>query len=51
MPNIIGYTNLKKKLINGSIILLDNIKETNNIIDFVNSKGFSIVTLDELINE
>lgn len=51
IPNIIGYTNLKKELINGSIILLDNIKEINNIIDFVKSKGLSIVTLDELICE
>lgn len=51
MPNVIGYSDLRANLVNGSIILLDNIKEVNIIIDFVLSKGYKIVPLSELIYE
>ena len=51
IPNVIGYSDLRINLVNGSIILLDNIKEVNNIIDFILSKGYKIVPLSELIYE
>ena len=56
IPSIIGnYNNIKNKLSNGSIILLDtninSVNELSYIIDFINCKGYSIVGLDELLNE
>ena len=56
IPSIIGnYNNIKNKLSNGSIILLDtninSVNELSYIIDFINGKGYSIVGLDELLNE
>lgn len=44
---------IKSKIDNGSIIYVDenNISLIKNIIDFANKKGFSIVYLDELLNE
>lgn len=56
IPSIIGnYNDIKNKLSNGSIILLDtninSVNELSYIIDFINCKGYSIVGLDELLNE
>lgn len=56
IPSIIGsYNDIKSNLSNGSIILLDSninsVNELSYIIDFINSKGYSIVGLDELLNE
>lgn len=56
IPSIIGnYNDIKNKLSNGSIILLDtninSVNELSYIIDFINGKGYSIVGLDELLNE
>lgn len=56
IPNITGsLNNIKTKLENGSIILLDadtsTINEILYIIDFIKGKGYSIVGLDKLLNE
>lgn len=50
-----GYSDIKNNLKNGSIILLNNnystMKEISNIIDFISSKGYNIVSLDRLLSE
>ena len=52
VKNIIGgYFELKNALSNGSIVLLDNVNEIDNVIRYVNSKGYDIVTLSNLLNE
>lgn len=52
IPNIIGdYSDIKKNLSNGSIILLNNYKNINIIIKYINSKGYEIVPLSELLKE
>jgi len=56
IPNITGgYNDIKNNLKSGSIILLEssykNISELNNIINFINNKGYNIVSLDNLLSE
>lgn len=52
IPNIDGnYYNIKKNLKNGSIILINNTKELNATIEYINSKGYTIVPLSKLIVE
>lgn len=51
IPNIKGYLNISNNLSKGSIILINNTKELNNIIDYITSKGYKIVPLSNLITE
>lgn len=52
IPSIIGnYNNIKNNLQNGSIILISNTQELSNIIDYIKSKGYSIVPLSNIIIE
>lgn len=52
LPNIIGgYYEIKNKLSNGSIILLDNLNEIDSIIKYIRGKGYNIVSLDSLLRE
>lgn len=52
IPNIKGnYNNIKNNLKNGSIILINNTKELNSIIEYINTKGYNIVPLSKLIQE
>ena len=47
----ISYFNIKDNLENGSILLINNTKELNSIIEFIISKGYNIVPLTEIITE
>lgn len=52
IPNIMGgYYNVKNNLSNGSIILLDNLNDIDTIIRYIQSKGYSIVSLSNLLSE
>ena len=52
IPNIIGdYTEIKNNISNGSIILINNTNNLNIIIKYINSKGYNIVTLSNLLKE
>lgn len=51
IPNIKGYLNISNNLSKGSIILINNTKELNNIIDYITGKGYKIVPLSNLITE
>lgn len=56
IPVFVGNINdLKSKLENGSIILLDTSFDSLNsllyLIDFIKGKGYNIVSLDDLLNE
>lgn len=52
MPTIKGgYQEVKNKLSNGSIILINNTGELSSIIRYINSKGYEIVGLSEIIKE
>ena len=52
LPNIIGdYYEVKEKISNGSIILLNNLKDIDIIIRYIESKGYDIVSLNNLLNE
>lgn len=52
LPNIIGgYYEIQNNLSNGSIILLDKINDIDNVIRYINSKGYNIVALSKLLNE
>lgn len=52
IPNIIGnYNDIKDNLTNGSIILLDSINNLDNIIKYIENKGYKIVYLDKLLEE
>ena len=52
IPNINGdYLTIKDNLSNGSIILLNNINNLDNIIKYIKSKGYKIVYLDTLLKE
>ena len=52
MPNIEGnYNDIKVNLSNGSIVLINNTQELKNIIEYINSKGYKIVPLSQLIIE
>ncbi len=52
LPNIIGdYEDIKKEITNGSIILLNNTNNLNIIIKYINSKGYQITPLSNLLKE
>ena len=52
LPNIVGgYYEVKNNLSNGSIIFLDKINDIDNIIRYINSKGYNIITLSKLLTE
>jgi len=52
VPNIIGdYTEIKNNISNGSIILINNTNNLNIIIKYINSKGYNIVPLSNLLKE
>ena len=52
MPSFNGsYNNVKDKIDNGSIILINNSYELSNIIDYINSKGYKMISLFELVSE
>ena len=52
LPNIIGnYMEIKNNLSNGSIILLNNLNNIQVITKDINSKGYEIVALSELLEE
>ena len=52
IPNIIGdYTEIKNNISNGSIILINNTNNLNIIIKYINSKGYNIVPLSNLLKE
>lgn len=51
LPITINYFNIKDKLTNGGIYLIDNTKELNGIIEYALGKGYSIIPLQELIKE
>lgn len=52
IPNIIGgYYEIKNKLSNGNMILLNNLNDVDSIIKYIKSKGYNIVALSRLLNE
>lgn len=52
IPNIIGnYYDIKSGLSNGSIIFLNNLDDIDIIIKYIESKGYEIVSLSELLSE
>ncbi len=52
IPSIIGdYLDIKNNLTNGSIILLNDINNLDIIVKYINSKGYMIVPLEELLTE
>lgn len=52
IPTITGnYNDIKRNLTNGSIILINNTQELNNIIEYINGKGYEIVPLSQIIFE
>ena len=52
IPSINGtYKDIKNNIKNGSIININNTKELDNIIDYINSKGYKIVPLSKNIIE
>ena len=51
-PSITGtFNDIKNKIQNGSIILIKNTQELNIIVNYINSKGFNIVPLKDIIKE
>ena len=46
-----GINDIKNKIQNGSIILIKNTQELNIIVNYINSKGFNIVPLKDIIKE
>ena len=52
IPTIIGgYYEIKNKLSNGNIILLDNLNDIDTIIKYIKGKGYNIVSLGKLLSE
>lgn len=52
LPNIIGgYYDVKNKLSNGSIILLDSLNDYDIIAKYIRGKGYDIVSLSKLLSE
>lgn len=52
LPNIIGgYYEVKNNLSNGSIIFLNNMNDIDNVVRYINSKGYNIVPLSRLLSE
>lgn len=46
-----NYSDIKSNIKNGSIIMINNIKELDVIVNYINSKGYNIVSLRELLIE
>ena len=46
-----NYYNIKNSLSNGKVFLIDNTKELPSIIEYINSKGYKIVSLSEIMME
>ena len=46
-----NYSDIKSNIKNGSIIMINNIKELDVIVNYINSKGYNIVSLSELLSE
>lgn len=46
-----NYYNIKNSLENGRLFLIDNTQDLSSIIEYINSKGYNIVSINELINE
>lgn len=52
IPNVVGdYLEIKNNLTNGSIILLNSLKNIDIITKYINSKGYDIVPLSKLLEE
>ena len=52
IPSINGnYNDIKNNIQNGSIILINNTQELSNIIDYINTKGYSILPLSNIVKE
>ena len=52
IPSINGnYNNIKNELKNGSIILINNTQELNNIINYIKNKGYLIDNLSNIVKE
>ena len=52
IPNVIGgYFEIKNNITNGSIILLDDINYLNDVIKYINGKGYEIIELSKLLKE
>ena len=47
----INYLNIKSNLENGSLILINNTQELPSIIEYILSKGYSIIPLSDIIKE
>jgi len=47
----INYYSIKSNLENGAIILIENTRELNGIIEYITTKGYTIVPLSKLITE
>ena len=45
------YLDIKNNLTNGSIILLNDMNNLDIIVKYINSKGYKIVPLEELLTE
>ena len=46
-----NYVNIKENINNGNILLINNTKELNSIIEYIISKGYNIVPLSQIIVE
>ncbi len=46
-----SYNNLKSALYNGRIYLITNTKELSNVIEYILSKGYTIIPLSKLVTE
>ncbi len=46
-----NYSSIKNNLKNGNIILINNTQELPNIINYINSKGYNITFLEDIIKE
>ncbi len=52
IPSIVGgYIDIKNSVKPGSIILLENIKELNVVVNYLINKGYNIVSLSKLLSE
>lgn len=52
IPNVVGdYNDIKSNISNGSIILLNSINNLDNIMKYINSKGYKIIPLNKLLEE
>ena len=52
IPTVRGqYGNITNNITNGSIVLIENTKELDSIVKYINTKGYNIVPLSKLITE